>query len=86
MGIIPETYRYSEEARQPFSKEQVGRVASLGTQLAQKAGGFAKAGIQLQELRMRPLATGRKTIGEYSYLHPAIADQVVEISTKGGTL
>ena len=66
-----------------FSKEQVGRVASLGTQLAQKAGGFAKAGIQLRELRMRSLATGRKTIEEYSYLYPAISDQVVEISAKG---
>ena len=59
------------------------RVASLGAQLVQKAGGFAKAGIRLQELRMRSMAKCRKTIEEYSYLYPAIADQVVEISAKG---
>ena len=83
VGIIPETYRYLEEARQPYSKEQVERVSYLGTQLVQKAGGFAKSGIQLQELRMRSLETSRKTIEEYSYLYPAIADQVMGIFTKG---
>ena len=71
------THRYLEEARKPYTPEQVERVVHAWTQLVRRAGGFANAGIQIQELRTRGLPKSRETIGQYSYLYPAISDQVM---------
>ena len=83
MDPIPEVHKYLEEAQRPYSPEQVERVAYVGTKLVQVSGGYVKAGMQIQELRMRSLHVSRTTIEQYSYLYPAIADQVMEIFTNG---
>ena len=81
--ILPETYRYLEEAKKPYSPGQVERVDQLGTRLVQKTGSFVNAGIQIQELGMRTLQRSLSTVEEYIYLYPAIADKVMEIFTNG---
>ena len=83
VDLVPDVFRYLEEARKPYSPEQVERVAYAGTRLVQSAGGYVKAGMQIQEIRMRNLHGSRTTIEQYSYLYPAIADQVMEIFTRG---
>ena len=80
---LRETHRYLDEARKPYTPEQVERVAYAGAQLVRRAGGFVNAVVQIQELMMRSLHQSRETIDEYSYIYPAIADQAMEVFTKG---